>query len=101
MVWDIPLVSLGQLSQLCPLPAPCPPPLTLLLTEGGWREKGKVENKETLDILKALRINTLAFCYQYCFGHKSKSQHHTGFCEENWLSPPEPGHLGKVYGTSN
>ena len=25
---DIPLVSWGQLSQLCPLPAPCAPPAT-------------------------------------------------------------------------
>jgi len=27
VVWDIPLVSLGQLSWFCPLPAPCAPPV--------------------------------------------------------------------------
>ena len=38
MVWDIPLVSWGQPSQLCPLPAPCAPPASSLV---GWCEEQK------------------------------------------------------------
>jgi len=36
MIWNIPLVSLGQLSQLCPLPASCSLPAHLL-----WQGVGK------------------------------------------------------------
>ena len=38
MVWNIPLVSWGQLSQLCSLPVSCTPPAYSLV---GWGEKQK------------------------------------------------------------
>jgi len=38
MVWNIPLVSWGQLSQLCPLPTSCAHPASLLVR---WCEKQK------------------------------------------------------------
>jgi len=39
MVWKITLVSWGQLSWLCPLPAPCAPPAHSLV--GRWEEQNK------------------------------------------------------------
>lgn len=73
MVWNIPWVSLGQLSWQCPLPAPCPPPAHSL---GEQHEKW-----EGLDAAKT------SVCYQHCCGysHRSETQHHMGYCEENEL----------------
>lgn len=47
---------------------------------------GQSEKHETLNLCKhCSAIDKMLVCYQYWFGHKSKTQNHTGCCEENKL----------------
>jgi len=59
MVWNTPLVSWGQLSQLCPLPAVCGPPAYSL---AGQHKQAFMMCKHSLAI-------STSVCYQHCFGH--------------------------------
>ena len=90
MVWDIPGVSRGQLSQLCPLPTPCAPQP---LAGGVGGEAGKA-----LALCKPCSAVTKASLgYQHCFQHKSKTQPHTSSCEENYLYPSQNQHSWKLW----
>jgi len=57
MVWNIPSVSLGQLSWLCPLPTSCLPPAHCSL--GEWGEAASVLCEHCLAVAKML------VCYQH------------------------------------
>ena len=64
--WGDPLVSWGQLPQLCPLPASVHPP-THSWVGGGWEaEKALAPCKHCSAITKT------PLCYQHCFQHKSR-----------------------------
>lgn len=72
MMWNILLVSLSQLSSLCPLQTP----------EGGWEQSG--EKGKTLTPCKYCwtAAKTLV-CHQICFSHMPKTHCHMSFNEEN------------------
>lgn len=94
---SVALVSWGQLSQPCPLPASCQPQPTR------WR--GGVRNRETLTLCKRCSATAKPrVCYRHGFRHKSKMRHHPsgkklGDCDENELHPsqnqykPLPGQI--------
>lgn len=70
----LPLLSGGQLSQLCPLTNPC----ALQPAGIGWEaEKARKLWKHCLDITKT------SLSYQHCVQHETKTQAHTSYCEEN------------------
>lgn len=80
MVRNTVLVSLGQLTQLCPLPASCPPPPYLL---------GQRSEKQRTSWLYSHCLATAKTLvhYQHFFDHKSKTQHHMDCCP---LTPSQP-----------
>ena len=86
MVWNTPWVSRGQLSRLCPLPAPCAPPSLLAGGVGGEATKSLALCKHCSAIAKT------SLCYQHCFQHKSKMLPHTSYYEENYLYPSQNQH---------
>ena len=65
MVWNIPLVSWGQLSRLCPLPASCAPPASSLV---GWGE----EQKRPWLCKHCSAVTKTSLCYQHCFSTNPK-----------------------------
>ena len=79
MVKNIPLVSLGQLSWLCPFPTSCPPP-------GLWSRVG-----ETVLMLweHCSALAKSSVCYQHCSNYKCKAQHREGCCGERQPHPSQ------------
>lgn len=72
MVWDIFLVSLDQLSQLCLLPV--------------YSLRGKSKEQKELMLCKQCSASAKSsLYYQQFLGHQSKTQHHTSRYEENQL----------------
>ena len=69
MAWDVSLVSLGQLSWLSPLPAPCSPQL-LTGRAALQAEMFLALCKHCFSITKAL------VCYQCNFHHNYEAQQH-------------------------
>lgn len=63
-VWDISLVSSGL---LCPLPTSCPPP-TYSVGE---------TLRRPLNCKQCSATDRTLVTHQHCFGHPSKTQHHT------------------------
>jgi len=80
MLWNILLVSLGQLSQLYPLPTSYLSPVYGLLGAGG-REKALTLCKQ----VTCLAIAKTLVGYHGWSRHKCKAQHRTGCCEESTL----------------
>lgn len=85
MIQNISLVTWGQPSRLCSLPASHPPPAYLLL---GQNE----EQRQPWHSASAAQQSLKPWCYQQCFGHKSKGQNCMGCCEENLLHPKQTPH---------
>lgn len=85
MMQNISLVTWGQLSRLYSLPASHPPPTYLLQ---GWNEEQRWPRHCTKTVQQSLK----PWCYQQCFGHKSKGQNCMGCCEENSLHPKQTPH---------
>jgi len=79
MVRNIPVVSLGQLSWLFPLPTSCSPPACSLAGAEWKKEKSSIMCKHCSAIGKIL------VCCQHCFSHNYKTQWHINSCEENQL----------------
>lgn len=71
MVWNIPSICWGQLSQLCPLPTSQP----TFFGEQQVRENDLMLCEHCSATAKPL------MCYQCCFSRKCKAQHHTGCYE--------------------
>jgi len=69
----------GQLSQPCPPLASCAPPASSLL---GRREEQKIEKALTLR-KRCSGITKTSLYYQHCFQHKSETQPHISYYEEN------------------
>lgn len=67
MVCNIPLVSWGQLSQLCRLPTSCPP-LAYTLGTGTEREK----EKASVFCKQCPGTDKLLVCYRYCFSQSPR-----------------------------
>lgn len=66
--WNIPLANLGQLSQLCCLPASSLPHAYSL----GLKKQQSMEKKPWC-CASTIQLTARAFvCYQHCFSHKSK-----------------------------
>ena len=80
------MVSWGQLSWLCPLPASCPPPAYLLGGAAWEKDKALTLWAHCSAIAKTL------VCHQQCFSHKSKAQYLTGCSEENELQLSQTQH---------
>ena len=79
-VWSIPLVSLCQLSWLCPPSS--------LLTPRLFAGEGKAEWEKEKALMLCKHCSAIAktlMCYQQGFNHKSRRQHHAGCREENKL----------------
>ena len=75
-------ITLWLVQVICPV-ASCPNPLhspNLFTGRAEW------ETEMALMLCKhcSAKARTL-MCYQYCFGHKSKTQHHMSCCEEKEL----------------
>lgn len=76
MIWNIPVVSWGQLSWLCSLPIFCVSP-------AWW---GGVRNRKALDSVKHWSaITKTSLNYQHYGRQKSKTQPQKSHCEENYL----------------
>ena len=67
-VWNTPLVSWGQLSQLCPLPTSCASPAYSLVVRCEKKKKTLMLCKQCSAIMKT------SLYYQQYFQHKSKTQ---------------------------
>ena len=73
MVWNTSSANSGQLCCLHTLSSSCPLPICLL---------GRREKKRKAWCCSIAAQQELAFvCYQKCFSHKSKTQHHLGWHE--------------------
>lgn len=80
------------------LPAVSPPNFLLTPSSLAWRkgEERSGENMKALMLCKNCPQQPKLRCYQHHFIHKSHTQHHTGCCEENFLSQ-----LESVSGSNN
>lgn len=66
-MWNVPGVSWGQLSHLCPLPPPCALPASLM----GWCKEQK---RPCHCVSFWLSVRKAFLCYQHSSQHKSKTQ---------------------------
>lgn len=73
-VWNVPAISWGQQSKLCPLPASCPPL---------WILGGQDSDKASSRVQTLFRVARLLVCYQSFSINKCRAQHQL-------LSQPDP-----------
>lgn len=84
MPWNIPLVTLGQLSQLCHFPA---------LGHLAYSLTGQSRKQRRPWCCVSTTQWKSIHCYQYCFVHRSERQHHIGWYEESQFHPSQSQYI--------